>query len=766
MILTKYIFQVLGIVVFATILCLPSCNVSKGLADGAYVYEGTTIEVVDPEEAESVPDFSKTIREIPRQGTKSGLLNVYTGLYNIYAQTGEKGFKHWVKYKLGKAPIAYENKMIGRTEAKLAYYLRGRGFFKSVARCDSTAHGRKASVVCTVELGPQFIIDSVFFPIDTTYTALKVDENIRCTIIREGSYYKRDALAYERSRTTMVANNIGFTDFREENIFFHVDTIKGNKVNIYMEILQPSDSTYHSRYTLEHIDIFPNHTIDRQSTNTLDTVSLSGKMSVIESEYYINHKLLDRLIVQTLGAYHNKTNQVKSISRLLDIGLFKFVNINNIVQQQGQDGTLRQQILLTPNRMQSISGELELNNRSGNIFGVGLSSSYTHRNLFNGAEQLRISASGLVETQFDRSVSFINSSDLTISADLTFPRIILPGFEVKEQYNSIPRTIANASFTRQRRTEFYTLRSVSGKYGFRWKPNSRTNHQFYPIVLSQFLVSAKSDEFEQLLAADQRLAGSFSNVLVAGIEYDYDVNTQKGKSDEEYSFFHAEVETSGHLASLLLGADTAVPSEIANVPFAQFTKLTVDWRTYRPVVGGRLATRVIVGAGYSYGNSEELPYIKQYVSGGSNSLRAFRLRGIGPGAFVQDPATITVFEEQFVDQTGDIKLEFNVEYRFPIFSYLKGAVFADAGNVWVFEDRDKRGGVFKIDSFYKQIALGTGVGFRLDFEFFLLRLDLSFPLRRPVFDEGFQWVVEDIDPFSSTWRATNLRYNLGIGYPF
>jgi outer membrane protein assembly factor BamA len=380
--------------------------------------------------------------------------------------------------------------------------------------------------------------------------------------------------------------------------------------------------------------------------------------------------------------------------------------------------------------------------------------------MFGGAEQFRLRVGGQVEAQIGDELSFINSSDVNVSAEINFPRFIVPFFDLPHGRNFIPRTVINTNYTFQRRVQYYTLTSALLKYGFRWRETRTKFHEAYPIQINQLNVSNTTPEFEELLAEDSRLQRSFQDVFIAGLQYNFTYNDQRGSRDRNYHFFKAEIETSGNLAQLVRA------EKIIGRKMAKFTKVTFDYRHYFHLGNSDIATRIILGGGFAYGKDGELPYIKQYLIGGSNSIRAFRLRGLGPGRFFVDFEDADAFRRQFIDQTGDLKLEMNLEYRFPLFNYLKGALFLDAGNIWLINDEDRPEGNFSFKQFYKDIGIGTGFGFRLDFNFFLLRLDLAFPLRAPTEELGFQWQFSKFDPFSSDWRSNNLRYNLGIGYPF
>lgn len=749
------------------ILSASSCSLTKGLSDDQLVYMGSEMNISDPDNEVDLADLELNISSAAPKGTRTGLGNIYTGIHNIYDTAGDSGFRNWVKNRLGEAPVIFDNTMIANTEARLTYYLNGKGYFAHSATCDSTREDRKVTLQCDVKLGNRYQVDSVIFPVDSTYAALKLDDKLKRAIIKNNTYYDRDKLEYERLRLSQLAGNMGFADFGNENIIYYVDTTKGDhKVDLYLEVLQPNDSTYHTRYTLDSIILYPNYTINDNSNKPLKKTEIKKGIYVYESDHYLDHKLLDRLIISETGKWYNRSSEQASINRLLDLGLFRFININNESTVNGKKGNIVQKYLITPERMQSISGEFEVNNRSGNYFGTGASVSYIHKNIFGHAERLKLSLSGQVEAQLGDGLSFINSSDVNVSGEIAFPRFIVPFIDIKESRNFIPRTIINTTFTYQRRIQFYTLESAVGKYGYRWRETSRKLHELYPININQVFTTDKTPEFQEILDDDVRLRKSFDNVLIAGLQYYYTYSNQSSRADRKYKYFRGELETSGNLLGLISSGNADDPAQIAGLSFAQYVKTTVDYRRYFPIGDADIATRIILGAGFTYGNSSELPYIKQYLIGGSNSLRAFRLRGIGPGGSGIDLSETDPIKAQFVDQTGDMKIEANVEYRFPLFSFLKGALFVDAGNIWLIANEDLPAGNFNFDEFYTQIGVGTGFGLRVDFDFFLIRMDIAFPLRSPDTTGEFRWVASDIDLLGSSWRSENLRYNLGIGYPF
>ena len=759
--------QYLYILYFLALAITSSCTVGKHLDQGTYIYTGTKLNFADEKKASSIDNFKRSIREIPEAGTNAGVGNIYLGLYDIYEETGDRGFKHWVKYKLGSKPILYEKAMVSKTSARLSYYLNGKGFFAHELACDTTIHQKLATIDCDIELGNRYVIDSIYFPVDSTYAALKLDEKLKRTILEEGSYYDRDRLDYERVRLATLAGENGFVDFRSDNVHYYVDTAQmNNTADLYIKIIQPSDSTSHIRYVLDTIKIYPNYTLSKLASEDLTKVKVNDRMYVYESNHYLDHSLLERMILQQPNGYFNLVDSKKSVNRLLDLNLFRYINVNNVPSTNKEQNHFNQEIFLTPDLMQSISGELELNNRSGNFFGTAASLKYLHRNFFSQAAQLNASISGQVETQFGNGVSFINSSDVNGEVEISLPKMIIPFVSVDENRNYVPRTVFETNYTFQRRTAYYTLQSLVGRFGYKWREKPTVYHELYPLSLNQVGVFNKSAEFEEILNDDARLISSFQDILIAGLQYKLTYNDQSGTTDNQYSQFIGEVETSGNLLNLFSKRGDDNRKEILGLPFAQFFKITGDYRRYLQLKKSTLAARIILGAGVSYGNSQELPYIKQYLIGGSNSIRAFRLRGLGPGSFFIDPSGLDAFASQFLDQTGDLKLEMNFEHRFPLFSYLKGATFIDAGNIWLISNPERPESTFQLDQFYKQIAIGTGFGFRLDFDFFVIRLDLAFQLRGPTVDNDFQWKLNTIDMLSADWRSENIIYNLGIGYPF
>jgi hypothetical protein len=294
-------------------------------------------------------------------------------------------------------------------------------------------------------------------------------------------------------------------------------------------------------------------------------------------------------------------------------------------------------------------------------------------------------------------------------------------------------------------------------------------HTLKPIDISVTNLADATSEFEIFLEENPSIRKSFEEQFIFGSSYNFIINKLGPENPRRY-YINFGIDPSGNLISILNNLfnksedDNKEPVKIFGLPISQYSRGRADLRYYLNTgKEAYLAMRFFSGVGVPYGQSEVMPYIKQFYAGGTNSMRAFRARSLGPGSYSPPESQ----ENLLVDQTGDIKLETNVEYRFPIVGYLKGALFSDIGNIWlVNEDSLRLGGKFNIDTFYKQLAVGLGFGLRIDVSLMVLRLDWAFPIRIPSKDEGDRWVVRDIDLLSRDWRKKNLLWNISIGYPF
>ena len=360
---------------------------------------------------------------------------------------------------------------------------------------------------------------------------------------------------------------------------------------------------------------------------------------------------------------------------------------------------------------------------------------------------------------------FFNSLEATGSAAITFPRFLVPFKFENASKRFRPTTKATLELNYFLRRDLFSRNSIDLTFGYDWQVNQERRHLLTPFSIN-FITLNPTDTFQVLLNENPRLRSSYEQRFILGIDYSYIYNEQRERK-RNYNYFRGDISLAGNsmqaIQSIVGGNKNEDGQyEIFNNPYAQFAKAELEFRNYRLFTGNtQLVTRFIGGLGVPYGNSDVLPYVKQFIIGGTNSLRGWTVRTLGPGSDTTNIGTI------LLDQTGDVKLEGNAEFRFDVFSRLKGALFVDAGNIWtITDDPDRTNEEFKFDRFAKEIAVDAGVGFRLDFTYFIFRFDIGIPLRDPSLPDGERWIANEINLGSKEWRQENLLLNLAIGYPF
>lgn len=749
---SKYILSIFVLAMLA------SCSATKGLEETEKLFCGTSVQIMDEE---NISDKGTLFREmrlsyIPQNN--SGIFNIKTGFYNWYDSTGNSGLKHTIKYKMGAAPVVFQRSMIRKTERRLANLLIGSGYLKSDVTCEAIEKKRKVDLKCNITLNQRYKIDSVFYPNDTLHLTKELRSMYKIDFLKPGAYFQRKNVIKDRDAFVDAANNNGFPFVGKEDVIFIVDTTKSDfKVDVHMQVKPTTNPAKYERYRYGSFYINPNFSLDKDlPTDTSEMVRMDNYF--IKKGYdFLKEKSFNKSMYIKEGTIYNESKSRITSNRLLNLGLFKFVNIKT---RLNDDNRLDHYFNLTPYKMESISGEIDLNNRSGNFLGSTVKTTYINKNIFGGAERFEISLSAGAETQF--TTPFINTSDITLEASLTMPSIVMPFRAFRTFRTSLPKTFMSLTFNQQTRVDFYSYVAANAKYGFKWNETQHKSSLLVPLDLQWFKLLNTTTSFDSLLIDDPRLALSFQTTVGLGWSYEYVYNKKNKYNPINQLYFKGTFESSGNIVNGVKHAISSNPSKtFLGTPYAQYIRLTADIRKYWALSTGSIASRFVVGAAFALGNSEEVPYAKQYSVGGANDLRAFRLRQLGPGRYV--PASGV---DQFIDQTGDIKIEANVEYRFPILGIFKGAFFADMGNVWLSESTEKPEGVFNFDSFYKQLAVGTGMGLRIDIEYLVFRLDVAFPIRKLNTGGQFNWVLNKVDFFDSSWRSDNLVYNLGIGYPF
>jgi len=752
---------------------LTACNTTKYVAEDELLYTGAEIEFTEDSKIRKRKTLTSELQSLTQPKTNSGL---QLGIYNTFHNPDKTGgIGNWISDRLGQEPVLFQLPQANRSHLLMEDYLQDNGYFNSGVAFDTLIQDKTVQAVYNVNSDGQYEIRNIYLLKDSTMLDSLIRANQRKAELETGQAYRISELDAERTRLEQLARDRGYFRFNKDFLYFFADTTVGNlQTDLYLRIKPPTDSTQHEPYYIDEVYVYPTYNLDKNTGNFVTDTIQYEDLQIIQNYDFVKPATLDRAIAQERGDLFNESFQQQTVNHLLDLGIFKFVNMKFETFTENDTNWVRRYVYLTPALTQDVSAEIEVNTEATNSLGSALSVTYASRNLFKGAESFNATLSGGIETQlqrrdssFARSNSFINTLELTAQADLILPRYIDPFNWVKTLSSFyVPKTRISIANNFQRRTTFFTINSFRFEYAYDWQETRYRHHTLTPFNINQVNLLNTSDEFEKILAANPRLQAGFNNTLIAGLKYQYTFSNQEINTLNNYTFFRGGVETSGNLTNLLInatGGQDERPYRILGTPLAQYVRFDTEVRHNILNPSNSFVTRLLVGVGIPYSNSSVMPYIKQFFVGGANSLRAFQLRSVGPGSTPIDANSTD--NGQLFDRTGDIRLEANVEYRFDIIPYVEGAVFADIGNIWLLRDRDNDDRIpeaeFNFDRFYKELAVGTGIGLRFDFTFVLLRLDAAIPLRNPNLPGGPDWTFDRITPLSNS-----VTYNLAIGYPF
>lgn len=720
-----------------------------------------------------------------------GIVRLKMWLYKWAANGKNSGFNNWIKEKLGEPPAIFSHQMASGSVNQMQGYLNNTGFFdNNVLYKHRVMKGKKSvEVDYIVKPGSPYLINKISYKIPDTTLADTLFKYYNNRLVHKNHVFNAYTLEDERDKITNILRNHGYYAFSKEYIFYEADTSIGNhQLDLTLNIKNKISSKNVKNDTVEkHEQYFFNKIFINTDYNPLlsdelkrDTINVKVPQyndTTNKNDYYfiytnrlkIKPKALTQAVFINSGTPFNLKDIQQTYKRLTEIRLFKYANIqfkSDTNKSRLNKNYLNCQILLSMAKTQSFTIEAEGTNTGGDL-GVGGNIVYQNKNIFRGAELLTLRLKAAMEVQklnnvegadYDPNFLFFNTLEMGSEISLYFPRFLVPLNESFFSKNFKPKTTINAGINYQRRPN-YTRYISNLSFGYDWVSSPKIKHLFFPFDFSIVKV-LPTPEFDSILNSltDMRLVNQYSDHLIPGLKYSFIFNNQDINKLRNFTYFRLNIETSGNLLNL---ADRIIQAPLNkngnytlfNIRYAQFVKFDFDYRYYI-ILGqdNRIALRGIAGIGIPYGNSEELPFEKGFYAGGSNGMRAWRFRTLGPGSYKSNDGDF--------DRMGDIKIEANAEYRFPIYRFFKGAFFADAGNIWLLkEDKNFPGGKFRLNNFFDQFAMDLGLGLRFDFGFFLFRIDGAIPIRDPSMAPGNRWVFNKM-------RLKRLVWNFGIGYPF
>jgi outer membrane protein insertion porin family len=763
---TKYVRYFIALSLFFVF----GCSNTKYLPEGELLYTGGSVTVKDSViKKKERKALEKELEGLLRPKPNKQFLGLRPKLwiYNIAGEPKkEKGIRHWLRTKVGEPPVLFSKVDLDYNASVLRNFTENRGYFKVRVSADSTAKNKRATAEYTVQPKKQYIIKSVTFPDDSLAMSRIIGRSSRRSLLKVGKPYDLDIIKAERERIDARLKEKGYYYFNPDYILAQVDSSKGDhEVKVRLVIKADTPPKALTAYKINKIVVYPNFTISKDSVKYTDEDVVQYKdFTIIDTANTFKPRVFDRAIYFKKGDLYNRKDHNLTLNRFVNLGTFSFVK-NEFKPSDSLKNTLDSYYYLTLLPKKFIRVEVLGKTNSASYTGTEINVNWNNRNLFRGAELLTVSVFGGADFQLSGTNNGKNIYKLGTETSLTWPRFIVPFFHIEGSSEYVPRTKATVRYEYQNRTQLYALNSFQTSYGYLWKENIRKEHQFNLIDITYVSPNNVTAEYQQDILEDESLGKVIEKQLIFGPTYSYTYTNTMQKRKKNTFYFNGELDLAGNITGLITGANVKKndTKKIFDVPFSQYVKMKADFRHYLKLgKESELASRIIVGVGIPYGNSSALPTSKQFVVGGTNSIRAFRARSIGPGSYLN----VETDNSYLPDQSGDLKLEFNTEYRAKLFSIVRGALFVDAGNIWLMNaDPNKAGGEITKD-FMKDIAVGAGAGLRFDFSFLILRTDLAFPLRKPYLPEGERWVIKDIDFGSGPWRKENLILNIAIGYPF
>ena len=789
------------------ILCT-ACSVVRKLPEGSYLVQKVTIEDdrnVPKKERITASELDRYVWQSPNKrflGT-----NFYVWVYN-QSNPDKDNWWNRFKRKIGEKPVVYDPALTLKSAENLKAYMESHGFFSSRVRyhVDTTSRRKRAIITYRTEQGPPSRYGKINYEFNDKFIEKIILQDTASTLIRPGGIFNSATLDAERERITARLREQGYYNFSVSNILFRADTLTGdNRVKLRMVVRQ-NLTGYDDRgrprtednrvYRIDRINVFPDYDPAAFRTDTallsrLDTIHYRGLNVVSEKRPALRPAVLRQAIPLYPGYLYDASQVNRTYSDLMALGYFRSAKISFEERPQGADsadfvpfpaaspadtaarssvreGYLTCNILCTPTLRQSFKVDLE-GSTTSSFYGLKATLGYQNRNIFRGAESFDVSFTAGYEFMKAPDAKKKRATEFGITTGLTFPRFLLPWRTGRQRSVVQPRTKVELSVNFQDRPYYRRTLSSAG-IAYMWSNNRYSSFSLRPVDINvvnvrdldvSFLMVDNPDSEGEELTPNRYLLESFNTQFIGGLSFGYSYNNQRRNLNGNATNIRFNLETAGNLID---GVEHLFfsPSKsdkpyytIFGIPYAQYfrTDLSVSRKI---MLGGvtALVGHIYGGVAMAYGNSSSVPFDRQFYCGGSNGMRGWTPRTLGQGS-VPDP------HGSFPVQTGDVKLEANLELRFPVWGIVHGATFFDLGNVWYIRQNPSEysdDAVFHFDRFYKQLGFNTGLGLRFDIKFAVLRLDWGIQLHNPNNPAGERWI--------HNFRWKNTALNFGVGYPF
>lgn len=783
------------------------CYTNHYIPDGSHRLDETvqTVEMTDGSDA--TPEVEEALKKSEnyyvqlRNSKVFGIRWLPVGMW-LYSIAKPTDSTFWGNYwrRLGQAPVIYDEEKANRTARQLQGLLESKGCFNSTVTFDTMEMvDKRIAIGYHITATQRYLIDEVNYHTSNDTVRRLLDRWESSSPLKAGTYYDQEILAAERSRIVSLLRDRGYYRANNDIVTFRVDTTYDNRrlsVDVYV------DSRDLRIYRINNIFIYPNSTAGlRINESAFDTTIVPFRNSRDNSIDYqfvkekdkkmtIGATTICRAMMMFPGNLYNPSLITNTYNSLLNLRNFKYINIEFSESTFSSDSVplVDAHVRLINTTQQKISLSLELTNASpigatdtssnffsSGKFGIETAIEYQHKNLFGGAEILKVKSSLLLELpkfilRGGRGSFYDNFStfEVNLDASLDIPEAYpFSSFFILQ--NTRPHTLFNLGGSYQYRYWFERI-LANTSFGYTWThrfsstsghhSHRTSQHQLLPIELTFVRILNLDDDFSQRLSgiSDLRLKYQYSSHFIFDARYDYTYTNQRFGTRNNFSLLHLYVESAGNLLNAFShlvdgNADSNAVREIFGVPFSQYVRAGAEYTHYHyHFQRSTLVTRLLLGVGIPYGNSLSMPYEKSFFGGGPTTMRAWQLRHLGPGSYNAG--------DNMLERVGDLQLVFNVEERFPIAGIFEGALFADMGNVWLLNpSSDYPGGNLEWGEIVKEFAVGVGLGLRVNVSIATLRLDFAIPLYDPGYDQSLRWRLPH-------WNFDQIVTNFGINYPF
>lgn len=762
-------------IILVSTIIFSSCSQTKFVPEEQYLLHKVELNVDDP--AVNKEEAKTYIRQ--KENYKIlGFVKFYLFIYNL---SSKKKSEDWLK-RIGEAPQIYDEVLTERSNEQLKQYMNNKGYYQSKIS-DGVVYNdkkRKATLKFDIESGERYIVKDVRYHFTSPgLRSIFMNDSINLEF-RPGNPFDIYELEKQQERIVKLYKNNGYYYFSKNQVRYLADTLQyEQQVVLNLYIGEARDSQVDSikiitPYCLSKFNyyILPgNSPVDAYQfggTQYTDTINWDDSYLYVTKHFKYPASLFARTNQMQNGDEYRVNDVENTFNALNRLRQFRYVDIQFKEAYPAQDSNLLDcNIRLAPLNKQSVSLDVEGTNTSGN-FGVAGNIYYQHRNIFQGAEVLQLRLKGAMERMHRlNQQEYFNTREFGVESSITIPKLLGPGKYIRSFNRNLPKTIVNVGYNYQRRPE-YTRTISTVRFGYDWKTSVYMSHLWNFLDMNLVHLYEYDPDFINSIQ-DLYIKSSFTDHFIFANNYSIIYNNQQISTRLNYTYIRFNVESAGNTLWILseltnqpkhtnpdLQDSTFQYYQFLNTQYAQYVKADIELRRgiyldkYNSIVG-----RLFVGAGLPYANSRVLPFEKQYFTGGANGIRAWQVRSLGPGTYKAEDGV-------YPNQSSDIKLEGNIEYRFKLLGKLEGALFVDAGNIWAINKYDNReGALFRFNQFYKQIAVGTGTGLRLDLSYFILRVDYGMKLRDPSESQGDRWII-------GSRKLTSEDFNLSfaIGYPF